>query len=229
MNVTEVLWLIYKLEPEAEAAGGKVHFILGNHEVMNLCGEYGYVRNKYLENAQLIGEDYRLWFDDHSELGRWLRTKNAVEKIGDYVFCHGGISPILASTTLTLSDINRISRQHLGTNYGEITDSVAQYVYDTRQGIFWYRDGAKNKLTIEQMDAILAFAGAKRMVVGHTLMPEITALYDGRLICMDLYHDENQRAGNLRTLVIEDGLTYSLNTSGEKNSVFSVVFKAKEE
>jgi len=31
LNVTETLWLIYKLEQEAEKVGGKVHFILGNH------------------------------------------------------------------------------------------------------------------------------------------------------------------------------------------------------
>ena len=38
--VTQVLWLIYKLEQEASAAGGHVHFILGNHEAMNLEGNF---------------------------------------------------------------------------------------------------------------------------------------------------------------------------------------------
>ena len=30
-GVTESLWLIYKLEQQAEAAGGMVHYLLGNH------------------------------------------------------------------------------------------------------------------------------------------------------------------------------------------------------
>src|SRR5262249_9711329 len=38
-QVTECLWLIYSLEEKAKAAGGMVHFILGNHEIMNLSGE----------------------------------------------------------------------------------------------------------------------------------------------------------------------------------------------
>lgn len=228
LHVTEVLWLTYKLESEAEAAGGKVHFILGNHEAMNLCGEYGYVRNKYLENAQLIGEDYGLWFDNNSELGRWLRTKNSIEKIGDYVFCHAGISPQVAASTLSITDLNDIGRKFLGKPYGLINDSMAQYVYNPNYGIYWYRAAAKNKITVEEMDAALAFVGAKRIVVGHTLVPEVTALYDGRLICVDLFHDENLRLDDLQTLFIEEGRMYSLHSNGEKRGIFTVAFTGQE-
>jgi hypothetical protein len=35
--------LIMRLEPEARAAGGRVHLVLGNHEVMNLTGDLRYV------------------------------------------------------------------------------------------------------------------------------------------------------------------------------------------
>lgn len=38
-----VLDLLMRLEREAAAAGGKVHLILGNHEVMNLVGDLRYV------------------------------------------------------------------------------------------------------------------------------------------------------------------------------------------
>ncbi|TNE64636.1 MAG: metallophosphoesterase [Bacteroidetes bacterium] len=224
LNVTEVLWLIYKLEPEAEEAGGQVHFVLGNHEVMNLCGEYSYVRNKYMENAKLIGEDYSLWFDDHSELGLWLRTKNAVEKVGDYVFCHAGISPALARTTLTFRDINVIARKSLGRTYSDIADSVTLLVYNTRTGIFWFRDAAKHKISQEEMDEVLHYAGAKHIVVGHTLVPDVLAMYDGALICVDLFHDENLRQGLLKTLYIEDGRSYILDSKGVKSSVYVIGF-----
>lgn len=228
LNVTECLWLIYKLEYEAEAAGGKVHFILGNHEVMNLSGYFDYVRNKYKENAQLMGEDYALWYDDRSELGRWLRTKNAVEKIGDYVFCHGGISPALADTRLSLSEINQIARANLGTSYEDIQDSLARVVFDTHEGIFWYRAAAKNQLNEKEVEKILRFAGAKRMVIGHTLVPDVMTLYDGRIVCVDLYHDENLRQGLVKTLYIESGYLYSIDNTGEKTSPFAVAFKDKK-
>src|SRR6476469_8027996 len=44
LHVTEVLWLIYSLEDKAKAAGGYVHFVLGNHEIMNLGGDLRYVQ-----------------------------------------------------------------------------------------------------------------------------------------------------------------------------------------
>jgi hypothetical protein len=39
----EVLDLLMRLEPEAQKAGGAVHILLGNHEVMNLVGDLRYV------------------------------------------------------------------------------------------------------------------------------------------------------------------------------------------
>jgi hypothetical protein len=228
-HVTECLWLIYKLEAEAEKAGGKVHFILGNHEILNLQGVTEYVRGKYLANARLMGEEYINLYDSQSELGRWLRTKNAVEVIGDFVFCHGGISPSLAQTGLSVSDINRISRQYLGRKTENIPAGHAQEIFNTKTGIFWYRDASKNRLSTEQMQEILNFAGAKRMVVGHTLVSDLTAQYGGRLICIDLYHEENLRRGFMKTLWIEDQFCFGIDSRGEKTDVFTVTFPRKQD
>lgn len=229
LQVTECLWLIYKLESEAEAAGGKVHFILGNHEILNLQGNSAYVRRKYLENARLMGEDFKYWYDRNSELGRWLRTKNAVEKIGEYVFCHGGISPELAQTRLSLTEINKISRQHLGMPQDQILSEQAKAIFDLQTGIFWYRSAAKNLASDAEITYALQYAGAKRMVIGHTLQPDLTALYGGRVICIDLYHEENLRQGFMKTLWIEDGFCYSIDHLGIKSSLFSISFPRKTE
>ncbi len=47
-KVTECLWLIYRLEQEARHAGGRMHMVLGNHELLVLQGDNRYVRDKYL-------------------------------------------------------------------------------------------------------------------------------------------------------------------------------------
>lgn len=229
LNVTECLWLVYKLEQEAKLAGGKVHFILGNHEILNLQGNTEYVRQKYLANAKIMGESYPLWFDEDSELGRWLRTKNALEKIGDFLFCHGGISPELARTKMTISSINRISRNHLGEAQEIIPPGNARAVFDQQTGIFWCRTIAKSKISMEDLDMILAFYGGQRMVIGHTLVPDLTLNYGGRVICIDLYHEENLRRGFMKTLLIEDGICYGIDDKGEKSSVFTVAFPHKDE
>ena len=222
LNVTECLWLIYKLETEAAAAGGKVHFILGNHEIMNMQGYTDYVRKKYFANASLIGEEYRFWFDDHSELGRWLRSKNAVEKIGNYVFCHGGISPEMVATGLTISRINHIARQYIDKPFEDLKDSLAKAVFDSKTGVFWYRSAAKNLISAGEMDNILKYVNATHIVVGHTLQADITALYGGRLICIDLYHEETVRRGFVKSLWIEDGIAFGLDSNGVKSSVVTI-------
>lgn len=216
LNVTEVLWLIYKLEDEAERAGGGVHYLLGNHEAMNLCSDHRYVRNKYTENARLYGEGYARWYDEHSELGRWLRTKNVILRIGEYVFCHGGISPSVAASGVSFEALNDAARRYLGVPFERITDPTALHVFHRENGLLWYRAAARGKMSPLELDAVLAFAGAERMVVGHTLMPEVSALYGGRLLCVDVLHEEHLRSGDLHTLIIENGEPFILYTNGQR-------------
>lgn len=224
LNVTEVLWLIYKLEAEAEAAGGKIHFIIGNHEVLNLEGNTQYVRNKYLENADLLDEPYGRWYAPDSELGRWLRTKNAIERIGDVAFCHGGISEEMYASGLSIRRVNETARELLGKPFSAIEGFSGRTVFDTKTGIFWYRGIAKKQVSEEHVTNALAWAGAQRLVLGHTLMPDVTAIYSGRVFCIDLYHDENLRQGFMRSLWVENGAFYGINDRGEKSAVFNISY-----
>lgn len=53
-NDRAVLDLARRLQQEAQAAGGRVHVLLGNHEVMNMSGDLRYVSK----------ESYRAWLDE---------------------------------------------------------------------------------------------------------------------------------------------------------------------
>ena len=55
-HITECMWLLYKLEAEALTQGGKVHLIIGNHEMFNLKDDWRYVEIKYFNNAHLMGK-----------------------------------------------------------------------------------------------------------------------------------------------------------------------------
>jgi Calcineurin-like phosphoesterase len=227
LQVTECLWLCYKLEAEAKAAGGVVHFILGNHEIMNMANDTRYVRNKYFENAELINEEYSTWFNTQTELGLWLRSRNAVEQIGDHIFCHGGISMALANSRMNLSDVNRIARRWYGTPVKKINDPDAMLIFNEESGIFWYRDMARKKMKLNDVEFITQHYGINRIVIGHTLQADLTAHYGGKVICIDLLHEENMRMGVMKTLWIEDSLIYGLTSKGEKSSVFTVTFGQK--
>lgn len=110
--VTQVLWLIYSLESKAREHGGMVHYILGNHEVMNIQGDAKYADEKYIKLAQDIsGEQqwnkaYKYLFAPNTELGAWLRKKNSIEKIGQYVFVHAGVSTEILKFKPSLETVN---------------------------------------------------------------------------------------------------------------------------
>jgi hypothetical protein len=57
------------------------------------------------------------------------------------------------------------------------------------------------------------------MIVAHTLQPDVTSLYNGTVICIDLFHEENIRQGFVKTLWMEDGACYSLDNRGMKSTL----------
>lgn len=216
LNVTETLWLIYKLEAEAEEQGGKVHFILGNHEIMNLYGNLKYVKNKYMENAVMMQEPYMNWYSDGTELGRWLRTKNIAEKIGDIVFVHAGISPEIAKSGLSLEQVNLIARQHIGTKPADITSEPGKLVCNTKLGPYWYRGMVNEELDEDEVTEIMKYLKAGRVVVGHTIVENIKALYTNRVIAIDLHHAKNFEKNIMKALWIESGVFYVIDNLGNK-------------
>jgi len=140
LNVTACLWLIYELESQAAAQGGMVHFILGNHEEMNLSGDYRYVRNKYQTVAKKLKCSYGEMFDNNTELGRWLRSRNMIEKIGETIYVHAGLSPQIAGCQLSLEEINEICHAHIGQKQDVLQSKGASIsLVFAKVGPLWYR------------------------------------------------------------------------------------------
>ena len=142
-NVTQVLWLIYKLEQQAKKQHGVVHFILGNHEILNFNGDYRYNRKKYIKAAKEISqikdakEALKYLYSVNSELGKWITTKNIVEKIGDYLFVHAGLSPEILEYKLSLNAINNIARFNFRDE--KISeDKTIKFLFSS-SGPLWYR------------------------------------------------------------------------------------------
>ena len=108
LNVTQCLWLIYKLEHQAKLQNGKVHFIVGNHEAMNLQGNLKYVADKYkgliqeLTNNKNFTKGYKDMYNKKFVLGKWIKSKNVILKINNTLFVHGGISPEIIEMKFSL-------------------------------------------------------------------------------------------------------------------------------
>ena len=201
-EVFNCLWLIYKLEQEAALAGGKVHFILGNHEQLNLCGDFRYVHEKYDLLAELIKIPYKKWFAKNSVIGDWLRTKNCIEKIGDNLFVHGGLNSKIIEKNWSIEKINQVFREVVSSS-GNYLNPEFQFLTG-EYGPLWYRGMSTEELSQSQVNTILSSYGVEKIIVGHTVIDSknVSCLYKGRVINIDLYHTANLKKGILRTLLI---------------------------
>ncbi|MBL9147139.1 MAG: metallophosphoesterase [Phycisphaerae bacterium] len=219
-NVTQVLWLLYKLDGEARAAGGAVHMVLGNHETMLMRGDDRYIAPKY---RRLLAETKRPiedFFSAESELGRWLRSKHALVKIGDDLFVHAGIGPAFLSKKLSIEAANELVRKNLGLTRLD-ADGVLAIGND---GPLWYRGLVVATEIAPKADAahvarVVGHYGVRRVIVGHTLVDRMSTDYDGRVVRIDLLHPKSKTDGVARALLIERGSSFVVGDDGSKTAV----------
>tara|TARA_B100000795_G_scaffold56622_1_gene37388 strand:+ start:116 stop:1351 length:1236 start_codon:yes stop_codon:yes gene_type:complete len=230
-SVTQVLWLIYKLEKQAKKNGGKVHFILGNHEIMNFQGNGGYNQEKYIKVAQEISKKeewekaIQLMFSDNTELGNWLRTKNVIKKIGDYIFVHAGLHPELLDYKVDLDKINRITRKNWDKDlYRNPKDDETANFLIGRISPIWYRGLVTDskyydKINEVDLNKVLEYYNAKKIIVGHTVVRNISTGFNGKVIRVDLKHGIEKNSGFTKGLLIENGIEYIIDDNGNKETL----------
>jgi len=219
-EVTECLWLIYRLQRQAPLSGGAVHFTIGNHELMVLRGDLRYVSDKYLKGITgSTGIDYDELFGPETELGRWLRTLPSAVRINDVLFVHAGIAPLELLDFMSIGEMNRLVRSGLDASSMKLMfDETMRSLYGSR-GPFWYRgyhyemEGYYPMASSEEVDEALNFYAVDRIVVGHTERDSLEVLYDGRVIAIDVPVED---LGGQQALLFEGGDFYRVNPDGER-------------
>lgn len=209
-HIQESMWLLYKLESEAEAQGGKIHLIIGNHEMFNMVDDWRYVETKYFNDAHLMGRRMLELYDVNTELGRWLRSKNIIERVGDYAFLHGGITPEIAALGLTYDEINDYGRLRMNGTTCPNSDCTD---VNSSDGIYWYRGMVEEELTQGQVNDIIDGFSVESVILGHTKDTNIRSLYEGRVIAIDMFHVNNFNGGFMKALQFELGCFFSFRTS----------------
>jgi hypothetical protein len=200
--------LLMKLEGQALKAGGRVHALVGNHEAMILAKYYVYLHPR--EPDAFGGmEEFRKALSPEGTYGRWICGHNAVIRIDDALFVHGGLSPEYARRTL--KEINEAVRNELaGKSRAEVTEDPS--------GPLWYRGLAiSDEAELEKrLDPVLAAFGAARIVVGHTVTKgEITPRAGGRVLMIDVGMSRVYE-GPPACLLIEKGKFFQVSPEGTR-------------
>ncbi|MFN8011602.1 MAG: metallophosphoesterase [Holophagaceae bacterium] len=185
-QVTEALWFLRALEEGARAAGGAVHLVLGNHEAMAMGGDARYLHPKYARPPKGLPA-YPVLYGPDSELGRWLRSRPALLKLGPFLFVHGGPSAEFLKLGLSQAAANRALRTSLGRHPRDLDGPEGFLQGD--QGPLWYRGlvpgHARADASGEDVDAALKAFRVKAVVIGHTTLDRLTALHGGKVYAID--------------------------------------------
>lgn len=185
-KVTETLWLIYNLELEAKKAGGRVHYLLGNHEYMILHSDLRYLHEKYVTTSNLLEMSYDDMFGPSTVLGRWLRSKPTLIKINDQVFVHGGVSmEFILEAGVNLDSINALMRESIDRPKETLKATGFYTTYYGKTGPIWYRGYFYDELPPETIDAILNKLQSEQVIVGHCSNETVVALHDKRIFGVD--------------------------------------------
>jgi len=167
-----------------------------------------------MENARLMNEDYMKLYNDSTELGKWLRTKNVAEKIGDILFVHGGISAPVNQAEIPVARINKLARPYYADSTYQYPDVKVSLLYSDF-GPFWYRGYYTGNpiAPITQIDSTLSFFGVKHIATGHTMIADtISMRYNGKLFNTDVHHLSGKSEG----LLIEGNKFYRTDAVGQK-------------
>ena len=219
-GVMSIFWLLYKLEAEAEKVGGKVIFVLGNHEPMVTGGDLRYVKKSYLELAKQLDMPYEQLVGRETVLGEWLAHKNTMQLLGKNLIVHAGISRDVLERCYTIPQINeRISEGLFYKNSTRRKQSMHLNFLYGNKGPIWFRGMVSDKeryfpIAPTDVKLVLRYFKVKRIIVGHTIFPEISSFFNQKVVAVNVDNKKNRKKHRSRAIVIEKNRIYVVKDDG---------------
>jgi hypothetical protein len=165
----KIMDFLDEINEQAQLYGGGVYCILGNHEIMNVVGNFNYSGK---ESIKCFGgeEKRKEMFRPGGILAkRFACSRNAVMKIGKFLFVHGGFDE--RHLTKTIPQINNIMRKYLKGNTKLYNQDFINY-YMAYNGILWNRELSVGSPDCEKLEKILNHFNVNGLIVGHTVQQQ---------------------------------------------------------
>jgi len=156
----------------------------------------------------------------NSVLGHWLRTRNTIIKINGNIFSHAGISPAILNRKLSIHSINVVLREYLaGDPRRPLPNADQAELVLNEEGPLWFRgyvlDGFGGEhVTDKQVASILGYYEAEKMIIAHTEVKKMSALFDGKIIAIDVAI--RTESAIPEALLIKNGEYFRLTSQSDK-------------
>ena len=175
LNDYEMIYFTENLNNIARVKGGYCISLIGNHELMNVIGDFSYVSNNSKSDLR------KDLFKPQGSLALILAKRPLIIKIKDLMFCHAKLGlehlNILKKYNKDIFYINYIWKNYLENNKISIEDKeILDKVIIGSQGILWNR----NSNNIEETAELFKELKISYLFLGHTALDHI-ALYDNQI------------------------------------------------
>ncbi len=192
-----IMDLFQRIREEADRAGGAVHVLNGNHELMNAYLDFRYVTeggfadfagvehpdpaDSALASLEPAQRGRAAAFRPGGPMAQLLARQTMTVVVGGTLFTHGGILP-----------------QHLDMGLDRMETEVRAWLLNEAPQPEWIRGDRSPVWTrlyssqpttaaCDTLDLVLGRMGVERMVVGHTVQGGgVTAFCGGRVWCIDV-------------------------------------------
>lgn len=168
---TEILYFTQSLDSIAKANGGRFISLIGNHELMNIIGNFSYVSPNSLGNP----DDRLKQYKPTGTLSNILAMRPLILKVGSLLFSHSFIRKhhldILDAAKKPVSYVNNLWHQFMSSGRISIDDKdiFDKIILDPTDGILWTRS-LDNDDKISEIKQILNIEYA---FVGHNSVEKI--------------------------------------------------------
>jgi hypothetical protein len=175
----EMIYFTDHLNNIAHSKGGRCISLIGNHELMNVIGDFSYVSEKNKSEMRLN------LFKPKGSIALLLAKRPLIIKINDLLFCHAKFErkhlELLKRHNKSIFYINDIWEKYLTTGKINIEDKeILDNIILGNQGILWNRNANNPHETSELFKEIYV----SYMFLGHTPLSNITFL-DNQIIYCD--------------------------------------------
>ena len=157
----KIISMFDDLDELAKLSGGRVISLLGNHEIMNVLGDFSYV-----SKAGLFKERRDVFKPGGFICSKFFCKRPVMCKIGSWIFCHGGIHPNIAKK-YKIDDINKIMYDFLMGKVPPNVKIIHELFLDSKS-ILWNREYSGDKINYYNARKTLGLLNAKGMIMGHT-------------------------------------------------------------
>lgn len=192
----QIVEFLERLEKEAKAAGGRLVVLNGNHETMNVLGDFRYVTAEAMGSFDSYqpASPLSIQVEGPSKVraaaflpgggaAQVLARRRIVVMVGDTVFVHGGLTS--AHLDYGIDKLNRESKEWM---LGKTTLPPRLVVDES--GPLWtriYGEPVVSERACQLLEQTLRRLGARRMAVGHTVQPGgMSSACDGQVFRIDV-------------------------------------------